>query len=299
MKKKHIDHLNWEADYAAARIKAEISPKTPCVHSDEDGRCSIGNSQGSICCKCAEYKPVTKAKRSMAVVPAKPIEPEVVEPTALTITIGSIEFPAGVESLGEKANFLHAYSVEAGKRSTAAAILAGWCLSVARESCAHGMWLGWLEKNVTFNIRTAQNYMSLYAQTVGASRAALRRPIPLAEEPTMAELEAAAHDVDGKSLSAIYKSTRLIATSDNWGGAGRGQGRKPKDADVAAELQAVTEHEAVLWAASKGHLDELRKLDAEKDFLHRLSSKHLAVVAGLLADLSTKAAELLAGRMGE
>lgn len=238
-------------------------------------------------------------KRSMAVVPAQPIAPERVEPTALSVKMGNIAFPDGVESLSEKANFLHAYSVEAGKRSTAAAILAGWCLSVARESCAHGMWRAWLEKNVAFTSRTADNYMTLYAQTVGAARAALRRPIPLTEEPTMAELEAAAHDVDGKSLSAIYKSTRLIATSGNWGGAGRGQGRKPKDADVAAELQAVTEREAVLWAALKGHLDELRKLDAEKDFLHRLSDEHLAVAAGLLADLSTKAAELLAGRMGE
>lgn len=235
----------------------------------------------------------------MAVVPAKPIEPEVVEPTALTITIGSIEFPAGVESLGEKANFLHAYSVEAGKRSTAAAILAGWCLSVARESCAHGIWYSWLEKNVAFSKRTADNYMSLYAQTVGASRAALRRPIPLAEEPTMAELEAAAHDVDGKSLSALYKSTRLIATSDNWGGAGRGQGRKPKDADVAAELKAVTEHEAVLWASAKGALDTLLKLNSDRDLMHRLSKEHLAHIATMLDQLAQKATKLLVERMGE
>ena len=258
MKKKQIDHLNWEAD-----------------------------------------KPVTKAKRSMAVVPTKPTEPEVVEPTALTITIGSIEFPAGVESLGEKANFLHAYSVEAGNRSTAAAILAGWCLSVARESCAHGMWYSWLEKNVAFTRRTADNYMSLFAQTVGAARAALRRPVALSVMPTMKELEAAAHDVDGKSLSAIYKSTRLIATSDNWGGAGRGQGRKPKDADVAASLKAVTEHEAVLWASARGALDTLVQLDADRDVFRRLSDDHLSQISGILADLSTKAAKLLADRMGK
>ena len=70
----------------------------------------------------------------------------------------------------------------------------------------------------------------------------MRRPIALTVEPTVDELEAAAHDVDGKRLSALYKSTRIMASSDNWGGAGRGQGRKPKDAptpDEAAQKAAV------------------------------------------------------------
>ena len=236
-------------------------------------------------------------EQQRAVVPAKPIEPEVVEPTALTVKVESIDFPAGVETLGEKANFLHAYSIEASKRSTEAAILVGWCLAVARESCAHGMWYSWLEKNVSFTRRTADNYMSLFAQTVGSARAAMRRPIALSVMPTMEELEAAAHDVDGKSLSAIYKSTRLIARSENWGGKDRGQGRKPKD--VAAELKAVTEHEAVLWASAKGSLDNLVQLDSERDFLHRLSKEHLAHVATMLDQLAQKATKHLIDRMDE
>ena len=59
--------------------------------------------------------------------------------TALTVRLGEITFPEGVETLGEKANFLHAYSVEASKRATGAAILAGWVLSVARSNCAYGL----------------------------------------------------------------------------------------------------------------------------------------------------------------
>ena len=52
------------------------------------------------------------------------------EPSALTVrACDEITFPPGVETLGEKANFLHAYSIEASKRSTGAAILAGWVLS--------------------------------------------------------------------------------------------------------------------------------------------------------------------------
>lgn len=240
--------------------------------------------------------------RTMAVAPAKPIEPEVVGPSARTVAIKSIVFPAGVETLGEKANFLHTYSIEAGKSSTAAAILAGWCLSVARESCAHGMWFAWLANNVSFSRSTADNYMKIFEKTIGKARAALRRPIPLSEPPTMAELDVAAHDLDGKCLSALYKSTRLMAKSD-WGGSrvekaaenGHRVGRKPKD--VAAELKAVAEHEAVLWASARGALDTLVQLDG-RDFLHRLSDEHLAQVATNLDKLAQKAAKMLLERVG-
>ena len=164
------------------------------------------------------------------------------EPTAITVrACDEITFPPGVETLGEKANFLHAYSIEASKRSTGAAILAGWVLSVARSTCAHGQWMQWLANNVDFGKSTANNYLTLYAQTVGARRAEMRRPIPLTTPPTVDELEAAAHDVDGKALSALYKSTRLIAASENWGGKREGAGNKPKaeqPSDVAGELCA-------------------------------------------------------------
>ena len=229
--------------------------------------------------------------------------------TALTVRLGEIAFPEGVETLGEKANYLHRCSVEYSKKSAGAAILAGWVLTVARSTCAHGQWIGWLEKNVNFDrrtatnynvsfgTRTAQNYMSLYAQTLGAARATARRPIALSVEPTAEELEAAAHDVDGKALSALYKSTRLVATSENWGGAGRGQGRKAKNADVAEALKAVAANESVLWASAKGALDTLVQLDVQRDIFHRLSNDHLATVSGILADLADKAAKALEQRL--
>lgn len=217
--------------------------------------------------------------------------------TALTVRLSEITFPEGVETLGDKANWLHQCSVELSKKSTGAAILAGWVLSVARSTCAYGQWYSWLDQNVSFGKSTAQNYLNLYSQTIGAKRAAMRRPIALSVEPTVDELEAAAHDVDGKALSSLYKSTRLMAASGNWGGAGRGQGRKPKDADVASELEAVATMEPVLWASSKGALDTLRRLDVEKDFMHRLSDEHLATVSELLSDLAKKAGELLANRL--
>lgn len=272
------------------RIKNELAPIRPCIHVDADGYCT-GCNQGALCVKCADYTAMTKEEQIQLQAKSSKLQ----TPSALTVRLGEIAFPEGVETLGEKANWLHRCSVEFSKKSTGAAILAGWVLSVARSTCAHGQWLGWLEANVSFNIRTAQNYMSLYAQTLGAARAAARRPVALTVEPTADELEAAAHDVDGKALSALYKSTRLMSTSENWGGANRGQGRKPKD--VAAELEAITEHEAVLWTSAKGALDTLVQLDSKKDVLRRLSDDHLVVVAGILADLSTKAAKTLEKRL--
>ena len=225
-------------------------------------------------------------------------EPEAT--TALTVRACEIIFPQGVETLGEKANFLHAYSVEASKRSTGAAILAGWVLSVARSTCAYGQWMQWLEKNVSFSKRTADNYLSLYAQTLGAQRAAMRRPIALDVQPTEDELEAAAHDVDGKSLSALYKSTRLIKASDNWGGAGRNQGRKPKGeaATVGEKLDAIAQNETLLWQALKGALDTLVKMDSEKDIWNRLDDNHLATAVGILADVAKKSSNTMMKRIG-
>ena len=225
------------------------------------------------------------------------VVPEVVTPSALTVRMNEITFPPGVETLGEKANFLHAYSIEASKRSTGAAILAGWVLSVARSTCAHGQWLGWLQQNVSFSHKTATNYLTLFAQTIGKQRAEMRRPIPLATPPTVEELEAAAHDVDGKALSALYKSTRLIAASANWGGAGRGQGRKPRDAESeAAELDAIANNPALLFAAVKGPLDELWRLHRERDVFARLGDEELEGVVSVLKSLSDAAVKALVAK---
>ena len=217
---------------------------------------------------------------------ASPRETETAPTTALTVRACEIIFPQGVETLGEKANFLHSYSVEASKRSTGAAILAGWVLSVARSTCAYGQWNAWLEKNVSFGARTATNYLSLYAQTLGAQRAAMRRPIALDVQPTEKELEEAAVEVDGKSLSALYKSTKLIKPTEGHGGARPGAGRKAKDdAEAAkaeaAELDAVVEP-ALLYASAKGPLDELWRLVRERDLFERLGDEEFAQVIGTL-----------------
>ena len=240
----------------------------------------------------------SKRKHNVAVV-------EHAAPTALTVRLGEIAFPAGVETLGEKANFLHAYSVEAAKRSNGAAILAGWVLSVARSTCAHGQWIAWLAQNVNFTEQTARNYMNLYAQTLGKARAEARRPIALTVEPTADELEAAAHDVDGSALSALYKSTRIMAQNRDpdkpWGGAGRGQGRKAK-----GEAASVTAEEAAQKAAVRAELvnEEGRGLVeslaawalGDEDGLGSLGDAELEKAVKVLKQVLARANEIQASR---
>lgn len=222
------------------------------------------------------------------------------ETTALTVHLSEIVFPEGVETLGEKANFLHGYSVEASKRANGAAIMAGWVLSVARSTCAHGQWYAWLQQNVTFGKSTATNYMNLYAQTLGKARENARRPIALEVQPTVEELEAAAHDVDGSTLSALYKSTRIIAASGEWGGKRENAGRKAKAKDeaeeVSAQLDAVVNSPALLIAAIRKPLETVYKTWRERDVFARIDLKDLGQVAATLKELANAANDALKAR---
>jgi len=237
-----------------------------------------------------------KHKNSTCEVAVVEKQPEA--PTALTVHLGEIAFPEGVETLGEKANFLHGYSVEASKRANGAAIMAGWVLSVARSTCAHGQWMAWLQQNVTFGKSTATNYMNLYAQTLGKARENARRPIALEVQPTIEELEAAAHDVDGKSLSALYKSTRIIAASGSWGGKREGAGRKAKDEaeEVSAQLDAVVNSPALLIASIREPLATVYKAWRERDVFARIDLKDLGQVAATLKELANAANDALKAR---
>lgn len=229
-----------------------------------------------------------------------PTRNSVANTTALDVRLGEIVFPKGVETLGEKANFLHGYFVEASKRANGAAIMAGWILSVARSSCAHGQWYVWLEQNVSFGKSTASNYMNLYAQTLGAARAAARRPIALEVEPTVAELEEAAHDLDGKNMSQLYKSTRLIAASGEWGGKRENAGRKSKAKDeaeeVSAQLDAVVNSPALLIASIREPLATVYKTWRERDVFARIDQKDLCQVAATLNELASAATAALKAR---
>ena len=123
-------------------------------------------------------------------------------------------------------------------------------LALQRERLGHGQWSAWVAQNINFTIRTAQNYLIAYHTTVGAYRAQMRRPLPLSVEPTVEEITAAAayaaerqgeSNAKERPLAALYRETGVVEGNQNWGGKGRGQGRKAKaeqPSDVAGELCA-------------------------------------------------------------
>ena len=231
-----------------------------------------------------------------AVKKTEPLVPEVMEPTALTVKSTLMPRIKG-KTPGQRINFLHKLSVATGKLSIAAGIMAGWELSRARAKCEHGQWLKWLATNTEISPATATRYIDVYQVTLADARAKLPEPVSADVVPTPAELNEAAADVDAPTLNSLYAQLKLLKRNADHGGKREGAGRPRKDADVAAELKAVAKMEPVLWASAKGALDALWKLDAEKDFMRRLSDDHLATVSKILADLSDKAAKALAQRL--
>lgn len=252
-----------------------------------------------------------KKKTAHALVPARQtgpevVEPEVVEPSALTVAFHLPKIKG--KTPGARINFLHRLSVESGKVSIAAGILAGWELARARAACDHGQWLTWLANNTEISPNTARNYMEVYAKTLGAARAALPRPIPAETPPSAKEVAAASANVEAKSLSALYAQLRLLKRNANHGGDrreaaaanGHHVGRPAKGSGEeqaeAAELDAIANNPALLYAAIRGPLDELWKLHRERDVFARLGTEELAAAQAILHDLAAAAAEALEAR---
>lgn len=255
-----------------------------------------------------------KRKTTTTLVPARQarpdaVEPEIVEETALTVSIRLPRIKG--KTPGARINFLHRLSVSSGKLSIAAGIMAGWELSRARAACDHGQWITWLENNTEISRATAQNYMEVYAKTLGAARAALPSPVPAETPPSAKEIAAASANVEARSLSALYAQLRLLKRSDNHGGDrreaaaanGNKVGRPKKNGGEegqaeaeAAELDAIANNPALLYAAIRGPLDEMWKLHRERDVFARLGLEELAAVQSVLRDLADAATAALEAR---
>lgn len=232
--------------------------------------------------------------RTVAVVEAKHIKPEVMPP------LGDIEEP-DYNTPGERINYHVGMAQHHGRKALAHLIIAGWELSKQKQAIGYGGWVEWCDKNLQISRFTADRYIQFFTRTVGAMRTAAE--IPISKKPTVTELSAATVGMEDKSATRAMIDLGIVKRIKNedgnsWGGPGRNQGRKAKgDAEVAAELKAIAKNEAVIWASAKGSLDNLVQLDAKHDMFHRLSGDHLATVSELLADLSKKAADALASRL--
>ena len=217
------------------------------------------------------------------------------EVTALAVRVEDLPMPEG--SPAEQANALHREFLKSAKTTAVRAVQCGWVLSNVRASCGHGAWQHWVAENLEFAERTAYNYIAAYEKTVGAARAGMRRPVPLSVEPTMEEIESACSHVAEQPMTDLYRATGLVERRAGWGGAGRGQGRKPRDAaSAAAELDEIANNPALLYAAAKGPLDELWKLHRKRNLFARLGDEELTQVVGVLQPLYKYAAGILKDR---
>ena len=206
------------------------------------------------------------------------VTPEVLPP------LGEIEEPDYTKP-SERIKFHIGMAQHHGRQALAHLISAGWELSMQKQAIGYGGWDAWCSNELTISKATADRYCMFYQKVLGEQRAA--DGIPLAKRITNKELEAATVGMEGKSARAAMIDLGIIRRPDGWGGKDRGQGRKRKD--VAEELKKVTEMEPIIWAASKGALDTLVRLDAERDLFHRLTSDHLGQVSDILSDLAKKA----------
>lgn len=264
------------------RVKARISPAIPCVNADKEGYCT-GPCEGSLCFKCASYQPAKPAA----------VVPEVVQPSALAVREVALETP-GSATPAECISFDLSMAKRCATASIYYLVRAGWRLAFERQGMAHGAWIDFCQNHVGLSVETARRYIMFFQETVGKFRTNHGLPA-MVTELTDKMIAAATADIESKTATGAMIELGVMRRPPNHGGFRQGAGRKPKD--VAAELKAVTEHEAVLWASAKGALDTLVQLDAERDVFRRLSDDHLAQISGLLTDLSKKAAEALTGRL--
>lgn len=267
---------------AVDRVKARISPAIPCVNADKEGYCT-GPCEGSLCFKCASYQPIKPA----------PVVPEAVQPSALAVREVALEAPCSATP-AECISFDLGMAKSHATASICYLARAGWRLAIERQGMAHGAWIDFCQNHVGISVETARRYIMFFQETVGKFRTNHGLPA-MVTELTDKMIAAATADIESKTATGAMIELGVMRRPPNHGGFRQGAGRKPKD--VAAELKAVTEHEAVLWASAKGALDTLVKLDAERDVFRRLSDDHLAQVSGILTDLSKKAAEALTGRL--
>lgn len=196
----------------------------------------------------------------------------------------------------ERINYHVAQARHHGRLSLAHLLAAGWELARQKQSIGYGGWVAWCDKNLEISQQTADRYIEFYSATIGARRAEAQ--VPIETRPTEEELAAATMGMEGKSATRAMADLGIINRA-SWGGPRAGAGRKAASSPegVDAALDEAANREGLLWACARGSVDALVSLQADKDYLSRLTDEHLADISRALAALSDAAAKAFAKRM--
>ena len=267
------------------RVKARISPAIPCVNADKEDYCT-GPCEGSLCFKCESYQPVKPA----------PVVPEAVQPSALAVREVALEAPASATP-AECISFDLGMAKRCATASIYYLVRAGWRLALERQGMAHGSWVVFCQNHVGISDDTARRYIKFFQETVGKFRTNHGQPA-MVTELTDKMIAAATADIESKTATGAMIELGVMRRPPGHGGARPGAGRKPRDAEAeAAELDAIANNPALLFAAVKGPLDELWKLHRERDVFARLGDDELRDAVNVLQPLYKCAAGVLEDRM--
>lgn len=225
--------------------------------------------------------------RAVAVVEAKPVDPEVLPP------LGEIEEPSDTKP-AERINFHLSMGQHHGRLALAHLILAGWELSKQKETLGHGGWRTWCQENLSISFKTADRYIMFFSKTVGKVRA--ERQIPFAKRVTNKELAAATVGMEEKSTRQAMIDLNIIKRAD-WGGSrveqaaknGHRVGRKPDEEPTAEEeviaLDEIANTPAAMYTLCRDPLHKLNDLQREQNFIDRLEFVELSEVYSILKGL--------------
>ena len=236
-----------------------------------------------------QNKVITNA---VAVVEAKPVEPEVLPP------LGEVEEPDYTKP-AERISFHLGMGQHHGRMALAHIILAGWELSKQKETLGYGGWRDWCKNNLSISYKTADKYIEFFGKTVGAVRT--ERQIPFAKRVTNKELDAATVGMEEKSARQAMIDLKIIKRNRDpdkqWGGSrveqaaanGHRVGRKPDDASTAEEevvsLDEIKDTPVVLWGLCHDPLHKLNDLERERHFIERLEFEELLEAYSILKGL--------------
>ena len=224
--------------------------------------------------------------RAVAVVDAKPVEPEVMPP------LGKIEEPDYTRP-AECINFHLGMAQHHGRVAIAHLIVAGQELAKQKQVLGYG---GWNEfcKELSINRITADRYVKFFYKVIVERRVA---GIPFDKRVTNKELAEATVGMEGKSATRAMIDLGIIKRNPNHGGSrveqaaanGHRVGRKPDDAPTAEEeviaLDEIKDTPAAMYTLCRDPLHKLNDLQRERHFIDRLEFVELSEVYSILKGL--------------
>ena len=206
----------------------------------------------------------------------------------------SAEPPAAGMEAAARINHWHEVAKQSSEMAIAAALNAG--LELFKAKIDHpGTFEKWLEANCNFSRVTAYRYLTLVQQAISADE--LPKIATGSDKMRQAAIEEYAAETDSKSLTELYCDLGIIKkTPSKMGGKREGAGRKRKDEDVGAELDAVLKSEAGNWAIAETALGELVKLELGGK-IAEFSDAHLAQLIVELKRILENAEGVVAARL--